>query len=202
MAATPTAKLHAAYIPSGKTVDHRRGSYSSRGHRASTSSNTKSHSIVRTQSPRAMSLSAPSPPPRMPNAPAATAIRAAASAAIPSAPPVIQWSPWPNAELPEVEAGDDEHVEDEAERERHERGDQQPARVLLRRERRPEHGERFGGDREQQRRADGRRLPAGQHRSRAAPPTARKRSSAPRSRPTPTRAASAGSRARPWPSGA
>src|SRR3954471_3811505 len=55
-AVTPTAKLHAAYMPSGNTVDHRRSSNSRRGHRTSASNSTKSHSIVKAQSPMAMSL--------------------------------------------------------------------------------------------------------------------------------------------------
>ena len=58
-----------------------------------------------------------------------------------------------NGELAEVKAGDDEHVEPEAEPERDERGDQQPARVLGHRKRGREDGERFGGHRQQQRRA-------------------------------------------------
>ena len=89
-AIAPTAKLLAAYIPSGNTVDHRAGPTESRGHRTSAISSTRSHSIIRTQSPMAMSSSEPPLIPAMPSALAPAVTLAAASAAIPSAPPVIQ----------------------------------------------------------------------------------------------------------------
>src|SRR3954469_911785 len=94
-AAWPTAKLIAAYMPSGKTVLQRRASKPARGARSSPATSTGSHAIARSHSTSATVRSGPARPPAAPVARSPASTSPAARAEIASAPPATHWSPRP-----------------------------------------------------------------------------------------------------------
>jgi hypothetical protein len=155
-ARTPTAKLQTAYIPSGNTVDHRAGPIESRGHQCLGEQQHQEPQHRQHPEPygnvfeRGPQTSEDAERFRGEGDPGG---REGADPECATGDPVVAAV---NGDLVEVKAGDDEQIEPESERGQYERGDEQPTRVLRCRERGSEHGERFGGDREQQRHAHAR----------------------------------------------